>query len=212
MKWWLLTRIQINLFLFICCLAKQQYNVFKDEETEGKKTGWFDEIVIDMKNFIVDSGRKTRWGHLTTEQKDIILSWFDSLQEKTFIIFSTAKRSRSSGYTKYNYLNYVHYNSKQMTLILSMPERTRLFFMNYDTYFTAYEIGQIIKFNSEPAKLLYMYLRSFYNGNTGKFLPTSLTLDNFRSVTGVEGKYKNYYDLKRYVLAKAIEEINKKQI
>ena len=28
---------QINLFLFLCCLAKQQYDVEKDDETEGKK-------------------------------------------------------------------------------------------------------------------------------------------------------------------------------
>lgn len=30
---------QINLFLFLCCLAKQQYDVEKADETEGKKTG-----------------------------------------------------------------------------------------------------------------------------------------------------------------------------
>lgn len=28
---------QINLFLFLCCLAKQQYDVEKADETEGKK-------------------------------------------------------------------------------------------------------------------------------------------------------------------------------
>lgn len=205
-----LNRIQINLFLFICCLAKQKYSVIREDEEDGSQTGWSDEIVIDMKNFLVGSGRKTCWKDLSADKKDIILSWFDSLQEKTFIIYDTAKRRRSDGYTKYNYVNYVRYDNAQKTLKISMPEETRLFFMNYDNYFTAYEIGQIIRLNSEPAKLLYMYLRSFNNGRKGAFLPTSLSLENFRSITGVKGKYKNYYDLKRYVLEKAIEEINEK--
>lgn len=141
-----------------------------------------------MKNFLVGSGRRTCWNDLSAEKKDIILSWFDSLQEKTFIIYDTAKRRRADEYTKYNYLNYVRYDNKRKILKISMPEETRLFFMNYDNYFTAYEIGQIIRLNSEPAK----------------------SLENFRSITGVKGKYKNYYDLKRYVLEKAVEEINEK--
>lgn len=205
-----LNNIQINLFLFICCLAKQQYQITKDEETNGEKTGWSDEIRIDMKEFLFGSGRRTNWNDLHQENKDFILSCFDSLQEKTFTIYKTAKRRRSEGYTKYNYIYYSHFDETNKILKISMPEQTRLFFMNYDNFFTAYEIGQIIGLKSEVSKLLYMYLRSFYDSSKKKFLPTSLTIDNFKNVVGITGKYENYYDLKRYVLIKAIEEINEK--
>ena len=49
---------QINLFLFLCCLAKQQYDVEKDDETEDKKTGWSDEIKINMIDFCKICGKK----------------------------------------------------------------------------------------------------------------------------------------------------------
>lgn len=49
---------QINLFIFLCCLAKQQYDVEKDDETEDKKTGWSDEIKINMIDFCKICGKK----------------------------------------------------------------------------------------------------------------------------------------------------------
>lgn len=44
--------------MFLCCLAKQQYDVEKDDETEGKKTGWSDEIKINMIDFCKICGKK----------------------------------------------------------------------------------------------------------------------------------------------------------
>lgn len=91
-----------------------------------------------------------------------------------------------------------------------MDEKTRLFFMNYDCFFTSYEIGHVIQLKSETSKLLYIYLRSFWDANKKQFLPTSLSLDNFRDIVGKTGSYLEYKDLKRHVLEKAIAEINEK--
>ena len=64
--------------------------------------------------------------------------------------------------------------------------------MNYDCFFTPYEIGQVIQLKNEAAKLLYIYLRSFWDANKKQFLPTSLTLDNFKDVVGKAGRYPAY--------------------
>lgn len=58
--------------------------------------------------------------------------------------------------------------------------------------------------------MLYIYLRSFWDANKRQFLPTSLSLDNFRDIIGKTGSYLEYKDLKRHVLEKAIAEINEK--
>lgn len=58
--------------------------------------------------------------------------------------------------------------------------------------------------------MLYIYLRSFWDANKKQFLPTSLSLDNFRDIVGKTGSYLEYKDLKRHVLEKAIAEINEK--
>ena len=60
------------------------------------------------------------------------------------------------------------------------------------------------------AKLLYIYLRSFWDANKKQFLPTSLSLDNFRDIVGKTGSYSEYKDLKRNVIEKAITKINEK--
>jgi len=199
---------QINLFLFLCCLAKQQYDVEKDDETEGKKTGWSDEIKINMIDFCKVCGKKTDWFDMPKEKKDAILDCFRDLQKQQFTLYKSKRRSLSDGFESYNYLSYVIYKNNVLTI--SMDEKTRLFFMNYDCFFTSYEIGQVIQLKSETSKLLYIYLRSFWDANKKQFLPTSLSLDNFRDIVGKTGSYLEYKDLKRHVLEKAIAEINEK--
>lgn len=199
---------QINLFLFLCCLAKQQYDVEKADETEGKKTGWSDEIKINMIEFCKVCGKKTDWFDMPKEKKDAILDCFRDLQKKQFTLYKSKRRSLSDGFESYNYLSYVIYKNNILTI--SMDEKTRLFFMNYDCFFTSYEIGQVIQLKSETSKLLYIYLRSFWDANKRQFLPTSLSLDNFRDIIGKTGSYLEYKDLKRHVLEKAIAEINEK--
>ena len=199
---------QINLFLFLCCLAKQQYDVEKDDETEGKKTGWSDEIKINMIDFCKVCGKKTDWFDMPKEKKDAILDCFRDLQKQQFTLYKSKRRSLSDGFESYNYLSHVIYKNNVLTI--SMDEKTRLFFMNYDCFFTSYEIGQVIQLKSETSKLLYIYLRSFWDANKKQFLPTSLSLDNFRDIVGKTGSYLEYKDLKRHVLEKAIAEINEK--
>lgn len=203
-----LNSTQMNLFLFLCCLAKQQYDYEKDEESEGKETGWSNEIRIDMIEFCKTSGKKTNWYDISKENKDAILDCFRELQKKQFTLYKSKRRLLSEGFESYSYLSYVEYRDN--VLRISMDEKTRIFFMNYDCFFTPYEIGQVIQLKSEVAKLLYIYLRSFWDNNTKRFLPTSLSLDNFRDVVGKTGSYPEYRDLKRHVLEKAIAEINEK--
>lgn len=203
-----LNATQMNLFLFLCCLAKQQYDVEKDEDSEGTSTGWSDEIRINMVDFCKTSGKKTNWYNMTIGKREAILDCFRELQEHSCTLYKSKRRLLSEGFESYSYLSYVEY--KNNILKIKMDEKTRLFFMNYDCFFTPYEIGQVIQLKSEAAKLLYIYLRSFWDANKKQFLPTSLSLDNFRDIVGKTGSYSEYKDLKRHVLEKAITEINEK--
>lgn len=203
-----LNSTQINLFLYLCCLAKQQYDIELDENSNGKATGWSNEIRIDMIEFCKSSGNKTNWYDLPKEKKDIILGFFKELQEKSFTIYNSKRRTLSEGFESYNYIEHISY--RKNILRIRMDESTRLFFMNYDSFFTPYEIGQVIQLKSEISKLLYIYLRSFWNDNTNAFLPTSLSLDHFREIIGKTKCYPEYKDLKRHVIEKAIAEINEK--
>ena len=203
-----LNATQMNLFLFLCCLAKQQYDVEKDEDSEGTSTGWSDEIRINMVDFCKTSGKKTNWYNMTIDKRETILDCFRELQEHSFTLYKSKRRLLSEGFESYSYLSYVEY--KNNILKIKMDEKTRLFFMNYDCFSTPYEIGQVIQLKSEAAKLLYIYLRSFWDANKKQFLLTSLSLDNFRYIVGKTGSYSEYKDLKRHVLEKAITEINEK--
>lgn len=193
-----LNETQMNLFLFLCCLAKQQYDVEKDEDSEGTSTGWSDEIRINMVDFCKTSGKKTNWYNMTIDKREAILDCFRELQEHSFTLYKSKRRLLSEGFESYSYLSYVEY--KNNILKIKMDEKTRLFFMNYDCFFTPYEIGQVIQLKSEAAKLLYIYLRSFWDANKKQFLPTSLSLDNFRDIVGktdiiISGNYDVYRHL-----------------
>lgn len=116
---------QINLFLFLCCLAKQQYDVEKADETEGKKTGWSDEIKINMIEFCKVCGKKTDWFDMPKEKKDAILDCFRDLQKKQFTLYKSKRRSLSDGFESYNYLSYVIYKNNVLTI--SMDEKQDYF-------------------------------------------------------------------------------------
>jgi hypothetical protein len=78
-----LNATQMNLFLFLCCLAKQQYDVEKDEDSEGTSTGWSDEIRINMVDFCKTSGKKTNWYNMTIDKREAILDCYDVYRRLT---------------------------------------------------------------------------------------------------------------------------------
>ena len=117
---------QINLFIFLCCLAKQQYDVEKDDETEGKKTGWSDEIKINMIDFCKICGKKTDWFDMPKEKKDAILDCFRDLQEQQFTLYKSKRRTLSDAFESYNYLSYVIYKNNVLTI--SMDEKQEHFY------------------------------------------------------------------------------------
>lgn len=92
---------------------------------KGKKTGWSDEIKINMIDFCKICGKKTDWFDMPKEKKDAILDCFRDLQKQQFTLYKSKRRSLSDGFESYNYLSYVIYKNNVLTI--SMNEKTRTF-------------------------------------------------------------------------------------
>lgn len=139
---------------------------------KGKKTGWSDEIKINMIDFCKICGKKTDWFDMPKEKKDAILDCFRDLQKQQFTLYKSKRRTLSDGFESYNYFSYVIYKNNVLTI--SMDEKNKNIFMNYDGFFTSYGVGQVIQLKSETSKLLIAILDHF----------GMLTRDNF---------YQHYY-------------------
>ena len=91
-------------------------------------------------------------------------------------------------------------------LHISMPIQTQSFLMNYKTGFTPVEFKNMVRLESKYAKILYLFFRSYRDGVDH----TDYTLEHLKGLLGLENKYPDWYNFKRYVLLPAIEEINTK--
>lgn len=87
-----------------------------------------------------------------------------------------------------------------------MPRETQQFLMNYETGFTPVEFKNMVKLKSKHAKILYLFFRSYRDGVDH----TDYTLEHLRQLLGLENKYPDWYNFKRYVLLPAMQEINTK--
>ncbi|MCK5685405.1 replication initiation protein [bacterium] len=121
---------------------------------------------------------------------------------------------------EFNYLNKDKNNVWQLTgvlcsaeviensgkLIFEIPYMLKDKILNPNIY-TPLNILLIAGLKSKYSIVLYELLRDYLNSPV---FP-KLTIDNLRELLGVEnGKYKLFKDLKKWVIDKAIEEINKK--
>lgn len=200
-----LNELEINLLIYMCYKAKENVDLESGE-------GWTSLVNIDMKKFYDGIGYSKPWYQYTDDEKMVVYQRLKQMQEKTFEIRTEEhKETNSKGektlvFESYSYFSHIKYHFDTGILDVRMPQETQQFLMNYETGFTPVEFGNIIKLKSKHAKMLYLYFRSFKNGVDA----SSYTIEHLKQLLGLDGKYKRWVDLKKYVLLPAIKEINSK--
>lgn len=200
-----LNELEINLLIYMCYKAKENVDI----ET-GK--GWTDTIEIDMKKFLEGIGYKKVWTDYNLNEKRAMYRALKQMQTKTFEIRTKKHINEMDSdeyntiYRSYSYFSYIEYDIETGILSVNMPKQTQQFLMNYETGFTPVEFKNMVKLKSKYAKILYLFFRSYRDGVDH----TDYTLEHLRQLLGLESKYPEWYNFKRYVLEPAMEEINTK--
>lgn len=197
-----LTDLQFDTFIYLCVRAKELEN-------------WTDVIEIEPNKYFEGMGRYKRFSKLSEKQKNKIFDEIGELQDKLYVVFAPddecPDEHKFDTRTRLNYIHSSKYIPRKGMIEVVLEEKTQEFINKYYRNFTPIQLSYIVNLKSVYAKILYMYFR-FYSS----VRHSSYTLERLRQMLGlINGdrkvdKYKNWYDLKRYVLIPAIQEINEK--
>lgn len=206
-----LSEFEMDVFLYLCAKAKYNCKV-------SPLNCWEHEFAVDMSEFVKTSNRKKKWSKYNSKERKEIIDRLLCLQDKHFCIFhenyqivdNFTKDTSLCCYTTYNYLDSISYNSKTNELIVSLPNSTRRFLCNEDVEFTPLKLQYIYLLKNRCTKILYMYFRSYIESKESNIKGVSLLIVTLRKILGLSESYTSWHDLKRYVLAPAIREINQK--
>lgn len=204
-----LDEFEINFFIYLCYKAKEHI----DKETGA---GWDDLIDIDMKKFIEGIDYKKPWSKYNNSEKYEIYEKLRKMRRKDFEIRTDKYKKVINGhkdnevaeYITYGYITHIRYIPETWTMEVRMDKDTQEFLCHFEQGdFTPVVFKNIVALKSKHAKILYMYFRSFKDGN---IKGSSYTVEHLKQLLGILDKYPRFADFKRYVLIPAIEEINSK--
>ena len=169
-----------------------------------------------MQKFLQGIDYKKPWSKYNREEKNEIYTKLKKLKKKEFEIrtdkykkiINDVKGAVPYEYRSFGYITHVHYVPETWTMEVRMDKDTQEFLCKYEQGdFTPIVFKNIVSLKKKYAKMLYMYFRSYRDGN---IKGTSYTIEHLKSLLGLEDKYPNWYNFKRYILLPAIEEINEK--
>ncbi len=95
------------------------------------------------------------------------------------------------------------YEYKDGMIHCSFHPKLKPYLLQLKEQFTKYRLENILKFKSVYSIRMYELAKSWEA--KGEF---EISVEDLRKIFGLEGKYKLYNDLKRYVLERSIKEIN----
>ena len=192
-----LTDDEIDIFLFLCAKAKENYQ--KDYETKS----WYKELDIN----IVDYYNKTHsknWNKLPIEARTEFIDKIVSIQDKHF------EYKENDIWDYYSYVSHIRYNGKDKSLVATMPSTTKEFLCSFEYgRFTKVWIKYLAKMKSKSTKMLYLYFRSYIENDESKIKGASISIENLKKYMGLSKKYEEWYNFKVRVLVPAIKNINK---
>lgn len=204
-----LDEFEINFFVYLCYKAKEHI----DRETGA---GWDDLIDIDMKKFVEGIDYKKPWSKYNKAEREEIHQKLIKLRRKDFQIrtdkykkiVNNVKGAEVETYETFGYITHVKYRPETWTMEVKMDKDTQEFLCHFEQGdFTPVVFKNIVALKSKHAKMLYMYFRSFKDGN---IKGTSYTIEHLKEFLGLSNKYPKWTDFRRYVLEPAIKEINEK--
>lgn len=96
------------------------------------------------------------------------------------------------------------YEYKKGMIHCSFDPRLKPYMLQLKEQFTKYRLENILRFKSVYSIRMYELAKSWEG--SGEF---TISIDELKEVVGAAGKYKAYYDLKRYVIEQSLKEISK---
>lgn len=110
----------------------------------------------------------------------------------------------NGGWDKYSMMDWAKYRPKEGYLELKFNDSIKELLLQLKNRFTRYGLRWVTQFQSSYSIRIYELLKQY--DDIGHRV---LEVDALRELLGLENKYNRFYDLKRRVINKAKEEINK---
>ena len=107
------------------------------------------------------------------------------------------------GFLICNWFSMFRYNGGKGTITVRFDPALKPYLLQLKEQFTKYRLENILKFKSVYSIRMYELAKSWEA--KGVF---EISVEDLRKIFGLEGKYKLYNDLKRYVLERSLKEIN----
>lgn len=107
------------------------------------------------------------------------------------------------GFLICNWISSFEYKPGEGRVVCTVEPKLKPYLLQIKSNFTRYELQSIISFRSVHSMRLYEILKSWQGAGA-----CSYSIDELRDLLGVGNKYKSPYDFKRYVLQRAVDEIN----
>lgn len=157
----------------------------------------FKEYTFDIKDFYIICGIEdesyTRLKATLKELRD--RSWWmeidDEGTESAVSWFSTVRTNKSSGKVT------IEFHKDMMPFLLQLVKQ--------DTFYTSYNLQYVLPMSCQYSPRLYEILKSYVKNNNRQWF---FEIDEIKYLLDCQG-YKNFNDFKRFILDRAVEEINK---
>ena len=108
-----------------------------------------------------------------------------------------------NGFAIANWFAWYEYQEKEGRILCSFAPKLKPHLLELQSHFTKYNLSNILRMKSTYAIRLYELAKSWED--TGWFI---ITVDDFKGTMGCKDQYERHNDLKRYVIDRAIKEIN----
>ena len=129
----------------------------------------------------------------------IIAESVETLVDKSFFIKTDDEKTKECIWVN---RDVTRVNWSQKVIEIQLHKSLKEYFLNLDGHFTSFQLGFVTKFSSKYTFRVYEYLHSYQN--LGK---TLIKREDALKILG-NNHYHHIADFDRYVLKKAVEEIN----
>ena len=128
------------------------------------------------------------------------------LQSKIFVVEKINPESGKQHFFSSTYISSAEYEQGEGFAVVEISPKFKPYLIQLKEKFTRYGIGNVIGLSSVNAIRTFELLKQ-YQGRDGSGW-REMSIDDYKKLLGIEGKYPNNTDLKRFVLNPSKEEIN----
>lgn len=179
---------------FTLSVQEQKTVLYAISKIKPKDT-YLNEYTFDIKDFYrlcgIEDQSYTRLKRMLTKLKTKV--WWlqlDSGEESAVSWFDVIRINKNSGKVT------IAFHRDMMPFLLQLAEQ--------DAFYTSYNLQYVLPMSSQYSPRLYELLKSYQKNNREWFFE----IEELKRLLDCQN-YKNFYDIKRFVLNPAIEEVNK---